>query len=415
MDHKESLEKEQIRRQRQREKVYLRVMAEYSEEQTALKRRSDYFSEYEYFCALLSEPAVPSKITQRTGKPTVGLFCVQVPWELFAAFDLQAIKLCSGAYSAQRMVAANVPVLMCPMLKSYMGSLELMAEEDTYAAVIIPTTCDWVVKIPELAKNKFFHFHYMELPHVKESERGLKRWLEEVYVLQQFLSKLTGKKLSRQCLREVMEKFDKAWGSLQNLIGLRRRGFVPDVWFSLIMNAFMLDDVAVWQQHVEKVLLRLRTDESKEQHQGIFLTGSPIFFPNFKLYHLLEQAGMFVQADDLCSSERAFLGAVVCEDTSLHGMLKALAERYHRGCSCPTYADNERRVNTILRVTGQYGIKGVVFHVLKGCHPYDIESFTLEKILREKGLKFLKIETDYMKEDSQNLLTRLEAFRQTLR
>lgn len=415
MEQKDSLEKEKIRHQRQREKVYSRIMAEYDIEQMTLKDRPDYFAEYEYFLALLAKPLTSSEIAKRTGKPVVGLFCVQIPWELFAAFDLQAVKLCSGAYSAQRMVAADLPVLMCPMLKAYMGSLELTSEEENYAAVVVPTTCDWVVKMPELAKDKFPHLHYMELPHVKESERGLQRWLEEVYVLQQFLSRLAGKSLLRQRLREVMELSGKAWASMQKLIESRRKGLMADIWFALIMNAFMMDDVAVWQQQVEKVLLRLQTDGSKVQKIGIFLAGSPIFFPNFKLYHLLEQAGMFVQADDLCSAERAFPGAAVCEDTSRHGMLKALAERYHRGCSCPTYADNERRVNTILRVTEQYGIKGVVFHVLKGCHPYDLESFTLEKILRKKGLKFLKIETDYMKEDSQNLLTRLEAFRQTLR
>jgi benzoyl-CoA reductase/2-hydroxyglutaryl-CoA dehydratase subunit BcrC/BadD/HgdB len=58
--------------------------------------------------------------------------------------------------------------------------------------------------------------------------------------------------------------------------------------------------------------------------------------------------------------------------------------------------------------------KGVVFHVLKGCHPYDLESFGLEMPLKEAGLRFLRVETDYTSEDVQNILTRLEAFSRTL-
>ena len=56
----------------------------------------------------------------------------------------------------------------------------------------------------------------------------------------------------------------------------------------------------------------------------------------------------------------------------------------------------------------------MIFHVLKGCHPYDMESCLLEAPIKAKGLKFLRLETDYTAEDSRNLLTRIEAFQQTL-
>ena len=64
------------------------------------------------------------------------------------------------------------------------------------------------------------------------------------YVLQQFLSRLAGKSLLRQRLREVMELSGKAWASMQKLIESRRKGLMADIWFALIMNAFMMDDVA---------------------------------------------------------------------------------------------------------------------------------------------------------------------------
>ena len=156
-------------------------------------------------------------------------------------------------------------------------------------------------------------------------------------------------------------------------------------------------------------------EENKTASQGrVFLAGSPIFFPNFKLPDLLEEAGLYVVGDDLCSSERLFPGGVKYKDNSEFGVMSALAQRYHQGCLCPTFADNDRRVNNILGAVGADAFDGVVFHVLKGCHPYDLESFSLEPVLKERGLKFIRLETDYSAEDNQNLLTRLEAFRHNL-
>jgi benzoyl-CoA reductase/2-hydroxyglutaryl-CoA dehydratase subunit BcrC/BadD/HgdB len=43
-----------------------------------------------------------------------------------------------------------------------------------------------------------------------------------------------------------------------------------------------------------------------------------------------------------------------------------------------------------------------------------MESFYFEKTVKKKDFRLLKIETDFSKEDKQNILTRLEAFKETL-
>lgn len=406
--------KEEERRLRQRVKAYEKTCEEYEQEIDLLKARADYVSEFDYFLDLLARPLQPSGLRKKVGRPLIGLFCIQAPWELFHAFGVHPVKLCSGSYTAQRLSAAYLPVLMCPMLKSYIGSTDFVGSEAGYDATIVPTTCDWVVKIPEIAKEKIGHFHYLELPHVKQNEKGQKRWLEEIYALKQFLEKKTGAKLKRRDLLHSMNDFMHVWKLFQALIDLKRSNTLPGIWFFCIANTFMLDGLERWTKHLELVVKRFQSAAPRLNPYKVFLAGSPVIFPNLKLLQLIEQAGMAVCADDLCSSERIFPGATVYEDSSEHGLLKALAERYHQGCICPTFADNERRVNNILKITGSHQIKGIVFHVLKGCHPYDIESFSIEEKIKKSGCKFLKIETDYVREDSQNILTRLEAFKQTL-
>jgi benzoyl-CoA reductase/2-hydroxyglutaryl-CoA dehydratase subunit BcrC/BadD/HgdB len=129
----------------------------------------------------------------------------------------------------------------------------------------------------------------------------------------------------------------------------------------------------------------------------------------------MEEAGLDVLGDDLCSSERLFPRHVEAREPSEEGLLAALADSYHRGCLCPVFSENSHRASIIREAMMEAPIKGVVFHLLKGCHPYELDSFCLEEPLKSWGLKYIKIETDYNAEDSQNLLTRLEAFRPTLR
>ena len=409
------VQKDEERRLRQRAKAYEKTCEEYSYEISVLQARTDYIAEFDYFLDLLTLLLHPAKLKEKVGRPLIGLFCIQAPLELFHALGVHPVKLCSGSYAAQRLSAAYLPALMCPMLKSYIGSSEFAASTSTcYDATIVPTTCDWVVKVPEIAKETITNLHYLELPHVKQNEKGVRRWLEEIYALKLFLEQTTGTKLKRQDLMNSMNTFMRGWKIFQELIELKRKNIISGVWVTVIANTFMLDDITSWAKKIELVVKKLQSKQPAANPRKIFLAGSPIIFPNLKLLQLIEQAGMTVCADDLCSSERIFPGATVYDDPSEHGLLKALAERYHQACICPTFADNERRINTILRITESNNITGVIFHVLKGCHPYDIESLTIEAKLRASGRKFLKIETDYVKEDSQNILTRLEAFAQTL-
>ena len=409
------LTKEAERKKRQREKILLKTEAEYQEEILALKNRKDYFSEYDYFLQLLESPFDVKVLQARVKKPIVGLFCIQAPLELFDAFGLQPVKLSSGSYAVQRLAASYLPVLMCPMLKSFMGNFELRKGDFTdYKAIIVPTTCDWVVKLPEIMAMPINNLHYLELPHIKETEKSQTRWLEEFISLREQLEKITGEKLTKEKLEKSVGKFMILWALLARLTTAKRQGKISGVWYTVLTNTFMLDDWKIWKEQLEIILRKVEAQPADLNAATVFVAGSPIIFPNMKLLDLIEEAGMRVVADDLCSSERILPGGIVYSDASLTGMLTAVAERYHKACICPTFADNGRRINNIIVNSEEFEIKGVIFNLLKGCHPYDIESVTIEGKIKARELKFLKIETDYGKEDSQNILTRLEAFKQTL-
>jgi benzoyl-CoA reductase/2-hydroxyglutaryl-CoA dehydratase subunit BcrC/BadD/HgdB len=361
-------------------------------------------------------------VSARVGKPLVALMCLQAPLELFHALGLHAFKVYGGSHAGARLSAPLLPAIMCPMLRSALGALVIpgLRPEEGWKAFVAPTTCDWVVKIDELfaaaGVSAPCPSWRLELPHLKDRPESQERWLEEIYGLRTFLLGTAGrKKLHAKELRRSMDIYQKAWAAFSELIALRREGKAPLTWCAVIGNSFFYDDVEAWTARLKEAVALFRArPPAPARRPRVFLAGSPVFFPNLKLPRLIEEAGLECVMDDLCSSERVFPGAVFYDDFSEHGLLKALAQRYHQGCLCPTFADNDRRVNNIIAPAHKRLYRGVIFHVLKGCHPFDLESVSLEGRIKSEGLKFIKLETDYTAEDGQTLLTRLEAFHSSL-
>lgn len=390
--------------------VRKKTRQEYAAEIAFLKQRKDYMPQYDYFLDVLSLHAEPAKFRQKVKKPIAALNCLQAPPEIFDAMGFIPYRFCSNTLSGQDIASLRLPTLACPIIKSCLSSFSLDDSIESLADLtVIAGTCDWMVRLPELLNDQAKSVYFMELPHMKESERGRKRWIEEIYLIKKVLEKTSGKRMTQQMLRRSMEKYGAARLALKNLMEARSKKEISALWCMIMTNAFAMGDVNGWTNSVNEVI-RMQFGKMCNPGVSVFLAGSPVMFPNLKIPKLLEDVGIHVAADELCTSERILAGVPVYEDNSEFAMLRALAEQTHLGCSCPTYADNERRLNNIMATMRERSISGLVLHILKGCHPYDICSFKMEQTLRENGFHFLRIETDQSREDSKSLLLRLEAF-----
>jgi benzoyl-CoA reductase/2-hydroxyglutaryl-CoA dehydratase subunit BcrC/BadD/HgdB len=460
-----------------RERLMGRLRAQDAEErrQAAKALRDGGPSELGYFLDLLE--AGPGPALGRLGRPAAALLCLQAPLELIHAHGFAPFKIPAGGSAPARLAAPFLPAVMCPMLRSAVGAaalgnwdaaddgpagapgpgdaggnVEAAANDGAaasspggaatsgsagaaanagvaanagaaaggpgFAAWILPSTCDWSVKFPAMCGLAGSPLggpvHRLELPRQKDDARAQERWREEFHALAAFLRSASGKRIRAGDLRASMDVYLAAWRALDSLFGLRRSRRISAAAAQAVANSFFLDDPRTWTANLVAAVGAIGRRVPAPARPAVFLAGSPIFFPNLKILDLIAEAGLEVAADDLCSSERMLPGPIAFDDPSETALIKALAQRYHQGCLCPTFSDNDRRVNGILSPARRGRFSGVVYHVLKGCHPFDLESLSLEARIKGAGLRFLRLETDYGPEDSQNILTRLEAFRASL-
>ncbi|MBN1931125.1 MAG: 2-hydroxyacyl-CoA dehydratase [Desulfobacterales bacterium] len=402
------------RLQQLQHKTKHQICIEFEDQVELIRQQPDYISEIEPFLNVLKYSLHPCEFQQQINSTMVMALCIQAPLELFHAARVRIFKLACGSFAARNMATRSLPALTCPMIKSSTGMLQSQNNFDLNRQyMVFPTTCDWVVKWRELTGMDKRQTHYMDLPHLRENEQSSNKWLEELYSLKKWLEAIVKKSITRKDIFKAIKAYMDAFRIFSKLIELRRQQRISSVHFAVITNALTYDNIENWTACTGRYILY--PFHEKKESIPIFLAGSPIIFPNVKLLTLIEASSMRVAADDICSMERVFPGPACYEDKSEYALMRALSHRYHRACICPTFADNERRLNGMVNVLKNGKIKGVIFHVLKGCHPYDIESVIMENKLKTLGYRFLKIETDYVKEDEQNIVTRLEAFRQTLK
>ena len=95
--------------------------------------------------------------------------------------------------------------------------------------------------------------------------------------------------------------------------------------------------------------------------------------------------------------------------------MRALAEKYfHLPCSVMTR--NDRRLELISQLAGEYKAECIIDLVWQACLTYDVESYFVKQLAEDKlGLPYLKIETDYSPSDSARIAVRVEALFEMVR
>ena len=353
------------------------------------------------------------------GVPSVGTYCVMVPPELIYAAGAMPVKLCGGSYTAFNVGDDIAPRDACPLVKAIMGfeSIGVMPVYQECQLMAVPITCDCKKKLAgylaEHRKTVTLH-----VPSGRDRDEDMEQYVRELYLFSQKLTEVTGIELSYERLSWACGMTAAAQYELSRFIELRRRYplAVKGTHYMAAMNAISYTHISLWTQYMhdlcDETEQKAKRGEmaSKENRPRILITGSPIVFPNFKLPLLIEEMGGALVADETCMGERGAYDPPAIVDQSTDGIMRALANKSTRPCTCPTFVDNKRRLYRIMQMLEDYRVQGVIYHVLRGCLVYDYEYQVMEEELGKLGIPIIRVESDYNEEDVEQLRIRVEAF-----
>ena len=353
-----------------------------------------------------------------------------IPEALLRAFHIHYRYLLGGSHTMTAWSDELVPRDTDPVSRSILGSI-FAPEGARFAGslFIIPVSSDSMRKIAYLLKEEGRRIVTLDVPPEHADPRSIAMWEKQLIRMMEAIAAHTRRRISHRKIRNAVRCISLARCQLREFL---REDNQPDVRHAitgsgklLIQNSYYFaDDLDNWGKQLQ--ILRqetggLRGDAHKTaepkragDRPRILLTGSPIYFPNYKIPFLIEDAGLSIRSclDVSTIRQEELMSAKSLRTTAQ--AVHALAASSLAHDASAAYTCNDALRAAIYREIRSGHIDGIIFHILKGQIEYDFEMTRMEEMFEYYDIPVFRLETDYQDHDIEQLRIRLEAFREML-
>lgn len=140
----------------------------------------------------------------------------------------------------------------------------------------------------------------------------------------------------------------------------------------------------------------------------VLLTGSDISYP--KWMEAMEISGLRAVRDDMSLGERYFAESI----PETGDPIEALVDYNSKIPQPPTRLPFEARLDYLKKCLKETKVSGVVYQTLKFCEPHLLDQPYIVAELKKAGYKVITVEREYTPTIDQQVVSRLETFRELL-
>lgn len=351
------------------------------------------------------------------GEKVLGYLCAYPVLEMMTALDLIPYRIIGDIKEPITSADACLPTVVCPFLRSALD-LGLKKKYDFLDGVVMAHTCDVAEKMahiwPTYLEPSFFYF--IDTPHTV-NEAALNQHKELIKDFQKSLESFTGKKLTRERLREAIKSHNRQRALVRELYGLRKAAppLISGAETLQVIIALMSLPIEEGNKLLQQVISQVqeRHDGPQKKPARLLVWGSII--DNTILIGMIEQLEANLVMDDTCIGSRFYWPDVEVTPDPLDG----LAYRYLAALKCPrTFRgagkdypkDLESRFGYLKDYIKEWRVNGVVLQSMRYCDIHGYEVPQVRDYLNSIGLPSIYLEQDYSQVAPAQLNTRLQAF-----
>ena len=346
---------------------------------------------------------------KKQGKGIAGIYCEFTPREVILAAGALPVCLCGASRRTIPTAETVLPSNLCPLIKSSFGYI-LTSRCPFFVVsdiVIAETTCDGKKKMYELIADRKPQ-HILELTQKVDEDEAYGHWLSEVRKLRKALSEHFGRDISESDLEEAIRLMNRERRLLRRALELGRRKPSIVTGMELARLRYRISGLPEHHRMLEEFVIRAEERGSAvcgPDAPRVMVTGCPMSEGTFKVIELIEECGGVVVVQETCSGWKP-LDTLTEEGTG--DALDAIARKHFAiPCSCMT--PNTGRLELMDRLAEEFMADAVVDLVWHACLTYSVESWLVEKHVREElGLSYLKVDTDYSDSDRERLSVRIQ-------
>ncbi|MCJ7662892.1 MAG: 2-hydroxyacyl-CoA dehydratase family protein [Desulfobacterales bacterium] len=347
----------------------------------------------------------------RKKKRIIGSTLADVPEEVIHAAGLHPF-LILGTNHPIRHSAALLPDNSCSLARS---NLELVIgyQAAFFDGFILSQVCDTTQHLCDIWRRKF-PAHYFEnfLAPRQVARPSARAWYaQECRRLRSALEGYTGRKIADEDLQGSFRLYN------ENRSLLRRLYVIKQDAAALMTNREFFDCVKAtffMAKEEHNRLVREVVDWAERNKDGfidqagnfkVIMAGIVVEPPT--IYDLIDEVQGNIVADNLCTASRYIYHDVeVGPDPA-----EALADRHLRKpLFSPINADPERIYADLVELYRAAGAEAIFYCHIKYCESQDYDLPDIKARMREQGIPFLELETEYQTTRSSQMRTRVQAF-----
>ena len=356
-------------------------------------------------------------------KPDVIVIGEDIPRELVRACSEEPWFILGGSLETTHWSDSLVPRDSDPVSRSALGWLindEFDLAED--AIVIFALSSDNRRKLAGLLRRRGIRVACADMPPQFNSKSAQECWAFEMKRLAETVSKHTGIRLTARRLNACINERQQSQYYIREFkhIVSKVPGFMsPLLRDTILESAWYAADLKEWTFHLQCLNQQMINRSQQFVYQPdsrprVLMVGSPVVFPNGKLPVLIESSGLYL-ADKVDSVSLQDDIPCTVTGSSLSRVLKHMAASHMPCDAAGAWTSNTGLQAAVRSRMQRMPVDGIVFHVLKGQIEYDFELPKIEQLAAESGVPVIRLETDYQKQDIEQLRIRLEAFSEMLR
>lgn len=341
----------------------------------------------------------------------IGYTCVFVPEELLHAYGYTPIRILG--YSSQlSSVEKHLPSNCCEFARSMMQSF-IKGDLDLCDMFVFSNCCDTLAVISDITSDLSDKPSFiLNTPTGFNSETSKDFLNNELIRLQEALEKLSGKKASEESLKASWALYTKNYSLSKRLAELRleKPGIISGYDSNAVIAAGNYLAKDEHNEILEELIKILEAEEApKLRAHKMILSGSTN--GNLEMIKLIEECGCIIVDDDLCETSRS----IPLEFNDTFSFPETQSERiFHRFCPVKIN-DSVRYSNWILDKYKKTEARGVFFMYFPACDAQFIEYSYVKKRLGEENIKSYTIELVIGNKNQGQVLTRVEAFLESIR
>ena len=332
----------------------------------------------------------------------------EFPEEIVMAAGFIPYKILGDVHEPTDPADSYVHNYICPYSRSALT--EGLAHSDEWAGIAFCHGCDTTNNQYDIWKyhveTPFLYWINTPANNNKTARpfhmRELKRFIDH-------LEKKFNVNITMEKLNAAIKTSNRVKDLMRQLASLRASKDIPNPDYHAVVRKVVQEPKEDLIKELESTLKDWKKRPGFPKNMiPVLVTGSDITYPEWM--EALEDAGLRCVRDDMSLGERYFARSI----PETGDPVEALVDYNSKIPQPPTRLPFEARLDYLFACLRETPVKGVVFQNLKFCEPHLLDLPYMTDQVKKAGYKVIIIEREYTPVIDQQVVSRLETFREIL-